>query len=324
MNTDTKTNTNTSSSGRGELHPEVKTVLDLFEELEVPDFYKKTPDQARELFRGLRPQEDALPPIHHREDMSIDVDGGSIKLRVYRPSDDAQLPVLMWFHGGGWVFGDLESGELACRELCDQANCVIVSVDYRLAPEHRFPVALDDCIRATEWVMQQAAQLSIDVERMAVGGDSAGGNLAAAVAQHARDGNIKLKHQLLVYPVTQASVDTQSYLQNAQGYFLSRESMIWFWDHYVPDVQQRQDVRVSPLNGRVDGLAPAWILTCAFDPLCDDGRMYAETLRTGGVEVAHHHRDDAIHGVFGMAIDVGAQIRTIAAKALREAFAAGA
>lgn len=307
------------SDSRGELHPEVEKVLGLFEEMEVPDFYKKTPEQARALFRGLRPDEDALPAIHHREDVTIDVDDGSIKLRIYRPDRVAKLPVLMWFHGGGWVFGDLDSGELACREICHQAGCVVVSVDYRLAPEFRFPVALDDCIRATHWVIEQSERLSVDPGRMAVGGDSAGGNLAASVAQYARDNGIQLKHQMLVYPVTQPDVNTDSYQRNAEGYFLSRESMIWFWDHYVPDQALRQDARVSPLKGRLEALAPAWILTCAFDPLCDDGRMYYESLVEAGVAADHCHRDDAIHGVFGMAIDVGAQIRSVAAKALSEA-----
>lgn len=310
----------TSALVRGTLHPEVEKVLTLFEELRVPEFYKQTPEQARALFSGLRPDKDLLPAIHNREQLQIPVMDGNIDLRIYRPDDRENLPALMWFHGGGWVFGDLESGELACREIASQAECIVVSVDYRLAPEFRFPTALQDCIAATQWVLDNAKKLSIDSTRFAVGGDSAGGNLAAAVAQYARDEKIDLTHQVLVYPITQPDFDTPSYVANAEGYFLSRESMMWFWDHYVPDTTMREDPRVSPLLGNLNGLAPAWVLTCGFDPLCDDGIRYIEALSEVSVEVVGYHRDDAIHGVFGMAIDVGQEIRSIAARALHQSF----
>jgi len=310
----------THAEGRKRLHPDVDKVLTLFEELEVPNFYKTSPEQARATFRGLRPEQDVLPAIHRTESKKILMDGGEIELRIYYPGDSGNLPVLMWFHGGGWVFGDLDSGELACREIAKLANCVIVSVDYRLAPEFAFPTALEDCMRATKWVIENAVEIGVDVARLAVGGDSAGGNLAAAVAQRARDEEIELAHQLLVYPITQPGFDTSSYQSNAEGYFLSRESMMWFWEHYVPDHNLRDDPRVSPVNGDLNGLASAWIMTCAFDPLCDDGLMYAEALKKAGVAVETHHRDDAIHGVFGMLIDPGAESRNLAATSLRAAF----
>lgn len=308
-----------STARRTGLHPEVQTVMQIFDELKVPDFYKGTPAQARTLFNGLRPDPSTLPDIHHCEELSIPVNHGELAVRIYRPNDSANLPVLMWFHGGGWVFGDLNASELACREMAMQAGCAIVSVDYRLAPEARFPAALEDCISAVHWVIANASKLSFDTSHLAVGGDSAGGNLAACVAQYARDQKIALAIQLLIYPVTQPTVDTPSYQKNAEGYFLSRDSMIWFWDHYVPEPGQRLDPRVSPIHGTLTDLAPTWIFTCGFDPLCDDGLLYADALQQAGVAVERYHRDDSIHGVFGMAISPGSEARSIAAQALRAA-----
>jgi acetyl esterase len=304
------------------LHPEVSKVMDIFEDLDIPNFYKTSPVQTRETFRGLRPDKDTLPVIHATEDLSIDVDGAAIALRVYRPNDSENLPVLVWYHGGGWVFGDLDSGELACREMSDKAGCVIVSVDYRLAPESLFPVALTDCIAATHWVIDNAQALGVDSSKLAVGGDSAGGNLAAGVAQYARDNQITLSMQALIYPVTQANFDTSSYQRNAEGYFLSRESMKWFFDHYAPDMAQRADPRLTPINGDLSNLAPAWVMTCAFDPLCDDGLMYADALEKAGSAVNRYHRDDSIHGVFGMAVAPGAEARATVASELKQAFSA--
>jgi len=303
------------------LHPEVSNVMDIFEEMDIHNFYKTSPEQARETFRALRPDKDTLPAIHHTEDLSIDIDGAAIALRVYRPNDSADLPVMVWYHGGGWVFGDLDSGELACREVAVKANCVIVSVDYRLAPEARFPIALTDCIAATHWVIDNARSLRVDASKLAVGGDSAGGNLAAAVAQYARDNQIAVSMQALIYPVTQANFDTPSYQRNAEGYFLSRESMQWFFDHYAPEMVQRSDPRLTPINGDLSNLAPAWVMTCAFDPLCDDGLMYANALEKAGVNVQRHHRDDSIHGVFGMAVAPGTEARADVAAKLKQAFA---
>jgi len=166
-------NANSQAQGRQRLHPDVEKVLTLFEELQVPDFYKTSPEEARITFRGLRPEEDALPTIHRRETIMIPVDGDEIEARIYYPNDTTDLPVLLWFHGGGWVFGDLESGEIACREIANEANCAIVNIDYRLAPEFRFPVALEDCFNATEWVLQNAKTLGVNGSSVAVGGDSA-------------------------------------------------------------------------------------------------------------------------------------------------------
>ena len=302
------------------IEPEV-AFADIFDDMDIPNFYKTSPEQARATFRGLRPDKDTLPAIHEIEDLSIDDAGTPIGLRVYRPGDAANLPVMVWYHGGGWVFGDLDSGELACREMAVKANCVIVSVDYRLAPEARFPTALTDCIAATHWVIDNAPKLRVDISRLAVGGDSAGGNLAAGVAQYARDQKIDLAMQALIYPVTQSDFDTASYVRNADGYFLSRESMQWFFDHYAPDAAQRADPRLTPINGNLTNLAPAWVMTCAFDPLCDDGLMYAAALEKAGNSVQRYHRDDSIHGVFGMAVEPGTEARADVSAKLQQAFA---
>lgn len=308
-----------ASGARGEIHPEVQKVLDLFDDLGVPDFYKGTPQQARRTFQGLRPDPETLPPVFDAVNRSIPVDGGVIDVRVYRPNNSARLPVMVWFHGGGWVFGDLNASELACREMCMQAGIVIVSVDYRLAPEHPFPVPLNDCIAATQWVLSNASELGVDTSRVAVGGDSAGGNLAACVAQFARDQGISLRQQILVYPVTQPSFDLQSYQDNASGYFLGRDSMRWFWDHYLADHSARNDPRASPLKGDLRSLPDAWVFTCGYDPLCDDGIAYAGALQAAGCTVASYHRDDSIHGVFGMMIEPGAEARREAAAVLARA-----
>ncbi len=303
------------------LHPEIREALDKIEALGGHNFHHMSAPEARALMSSIRPDKSTLPLIHQSDDVAVEVgDGSSIVLRIYRPSDVQNLPVLIWFHGGGWVFGDLDSAELPCRQLTNDAQCVVISVDYRLAPESPFPTPLQDCLRALNWVVENAQMLSIDTNRIAVGGDSAGGNLATCVAQYARDTGIPLVYQLLIYPVTQPSMDTPSYQANESGYFLSRESMRWFWDHYVPDVEQRQDPKISPLYGNLKGLAPAWIFTCDYDPLCDDGMLYAKALKAAGVSVDTYHREDAIHAVFGMAIAPGSQIRSIAASQLRMAF----
>lgn len=308
------------SERNAQLHPDVAKVLALFEELNVPDFYKGSPNEARAIFAGLRPEADALPQVHRVEDATVPGPGTEVPVRIYRPDTDNNLPALVWIHGGGWVFGDLAAAEMAARDLCRFTGCVVISVDYRLAPEAPFPAAVDDSIAVTEWVFSQAQQLGIDPTRIAVGGDSAGGNLAAVVALHARDKAMTLAHQLLIYPVTEADFDSDSYQRNADGYFLSRASMRWFWDHYVPDLAQRTDPRVAPLHANLEGLASAWVLTCEFDPLCDDGRKYVNALQAANVDVQHWHMDDAIHGVFGMAIDRGEQARRAAADSLRAAF----
>jgi acetyl esterase len=258
------------------------------------------------------------------EDRAIPGPDGEIPVRIYTPlsAGGGPLPGLVWFHGGGWVIGNLESADYACRMLANASGCKLISVDYRLAPENKFPGPVDDCVAATEWVSKNASTLGVDASRIAVGGDSAGGNLAAVVAQVAKSaGGPRIGFQALVYPVTDYGVDTQSYLDNAEGYLLTRASMEWFYGHYVNTPEDGKDTRVSPLRS-VDlaGLPPAIVVTAEFDPLRDEGEAYAARLREAGVPVVHTRYEGQIHGFFGNpAIDDGRAAALNVGAALREA-----
>jgi acetyl esterase len=213
-------------------------------------------------------------------------------------------PVLVYLHGGGWVIGTLDSYDATCRELAQGAGCVVVSVDYRLAPEHRYPAAPEDCYAAVQWVAANAASLGADAKRLAVGGDSAGGNLSAVVSQMARDrGGPAIRFQLLIYPVTDADFTRRSYVDNAEGYLLTTASMRWFWDHYVPEQAKRAEPYASPLRAAdLSGLPPAWVCTAEFDPLRDEGEAYAKRLQQAGVSTTLTRFDGLIHGFVSMGL----------------------
>lgn len=282
------------------LHPEVRQLLDQLAAAQAPAFSELPPDQGRAAFAqlmGLIPPTDAA--IGGTRELAIPTDEGTIGARLYLPADAAAPPpVLVFFHGGGFVIGDVSTYDHLCRALCAGAQCAVVSVDYRLAPEHPFPAAPDDALAAVRWVARNATDLGIDAGRMAVGGDSAGGNLAAGTAIRLRDeGGPALRAQLLIYPVTDAGDETQSMIDNAEGYLLTRVDMEWFLGHYVPEGTDLADPRLSPRRAeRHDGLPPARVITAAFDPLCDDGRAYADKLEKAGVPVTRSHHDDTIHG----------------------------
>jgi acetyl esterase len=216
--------------------------------------------------------------------------------------------VLVYFHGGGWVIGDLDTHDTLCRELANQSGCAVIAVDYRLAPEHRVPAAVDDAIAATRWIAANGSQLKIDPARLAVGGDSAGGNLAAVCAQQARDDDLALAAQLLVYPNTALLGDYPSRTENADGYFLTLADMRWFALQYTglreddPAAEQlNKDPRLSPLHAAsLADLAPAVIATAEFDPLRDEGEAYAVALRDAGGQVTHRRFAGLIHGFYGM------------------------
>jgi acetyl esterase len=231
----------------------------------------------------------------------------------------------VWFHGGGWVVGDLESADATARHLTVGANCVVVSVDYRLAPETKFPGPAEDCYAATKWVAQNAASINVDPGRIAVGGDSAGGNLAAAISLMARDrGGPPLALQLLVYPVTDRDFSTESYIQNAEGYQLTRDSMVWYWEHYLKDDADAVNPYAAPLQAQdLRNLPPALVITAEYDPLRDEGEAYAHRLEAAGVNTTCTRYDGMIHGFFGMAaaIDKGKQAIAQASAALKAAFA---
>jgi acetyl esterase len=243
-------------------------------------------------------------PIGRCEDRRIEGPAGEIPLRLYTPVDargDA-LPGLVFYHGGGFVIGDLETHDDLCRCLANGSGCRVVSVDYRLAPEHPFPAAVDDCWAATQYVAANARAFGIDAARLAVGGDSAGGNLAAVVAQLAKlSGGPSIKFQLLIYPVTQlgSSHETVSMRENAKGYFLEKDGMDWFTRCYVADPAHRNDPRVSPLLCKdLTGLPPAYVITAGFDPLRDEGKDYADALDKAGVSVTYVHYPSMVHGFF--------------------------
>lgn len=231
-------------------------------------------------------------------DMTIPGPAGDLAVRLYRPDGEAARPALVYFHGGGWVIGSLASHDPACRRLAQVSGCVIIAVEYRLAPEHRFPAAFDDAYAATQWVMAEAASLGIDPTHIGVAGDSAGANLAAAVALKARDaGGPQLSVQVLIYPAAQFDAETQSNIRNAEGYGLTTAAMRWFSAQYIPDPADRQSPFASIMNAQsVAGLPPAFVATAEFDPLCDEGEAYAERLRAAGVPVTTIRYDGTIHG----------------------------
>ncbi|MGQ0467767.1 MAG: alpha/beta hydrolase [Sporichthyaceae bacterium] len=238
-------------------------------------------------------------PLADVTDRTIPGPAGEIPVRIYTPVGDGPFGLLCFFHGGGFVLGDLKTHDGVCREIAAGAECVVVAVDYRLSPEHTYPAAADDCEAATRWAHDNGAALNADPARIAVGGDSAGGNLSAVVAQRLRDkGGPALCAQLLVYPPARLSGEpTPSMIANAEGYFLELKDMEWLLGHYLSDPAHAELVDASPgLAADLSGLPPALVITAEFDPLCDDGEFYAEALRSAGVEVVLSRYDGAIHG----------------------------
>jgi acetyl esterase len=258
------------------------------------------------------------------KDLEIPGPAGRIPVRVYRPSERAELPVLVYLHGGGWAICSLETHDASCRELANAADCVVVSVDYRLAPEHRFPAAPEDCYAALTWTARNAPSLGADSRRLAIGGDSAGGNLSAVVALMARDREgPRLCHQLLVYPVTDHSFDTDSYRENADAPILTREIMQGFWGLYLSRAEDGRHPYASPLRAEdLSGLPPAHVITAEYDPLRDEGEAYARRLSAAGVPVEQRRFDGMVHGFFGFGelIDLAREAVDDAARELRRAF----
>ena len=279
---------------------ETQAVLDLLEQLGAADFSELSVQEARNL--SLTPPPERPAAVGSVEDRSVPTAEADIPIRIYRPESGGTQGALLFFHGGGWVIGDLESHDETCRILCAQAGLTVVAVHYRRAPESPYPAALTDCFAATRWVADNAELLGVDAKRLGVGGDSAGGNLAAAVALKARDeGQPGIACQLLIYPVTDANFDTVSYQENAEGYLLTKKGMQWFWDHYVPVIEDRAQAYASPLRAdTLENLPPALVQTAEFDPLRDEGEAYTEMLKGAGNTVQHTRYDGLIHGYFGM------------------------
>src|SRR5215471_678760 len=272
-----------------------------------PPYETLTPPEARALFLAAREvlAPDPAPVAEVRELALQRPDGGAVPVRFYRAANAASeraLPALVYFHGGGWVIGDLDTHDALCRHLANAAGCIVVSVDYRLAPEHKFPAAVEDCFFATSWVAEQAEALGIDRDRVAVGGDSAGGNLAAVVSLLARDrGAPRLCFQALLYPAVDCSMTHPSHERFAEGYLLTRPAMRWFYGHYLRGSADVENWRASPLRAAdLSGVAPAFILTAGNDVLSDEGEAYARRLQQHGVPVQLRHFADQIHGFLTM------------------------
>jgi acetyl esterase len=285
------------------LDPGLKLVLDQLAAVPGPQLHELPVAQARAFFEQMQLPRPEVK-IAEVEDRKLPGPGGAIPVRLYRPEGRAPQPALVYFHGGGWVIGSLETHDGSCRDLANRIGCVVVSVDYRLAPENRYPAAAEDCYAATKWVAENAAALGVDARRIGIGGDSAGGNLTAAVALMARDrGGPALRHQLLIYPVTDADFTRASYRENAEGYLLTAKAMEWFWGHYVADPAQRHEPYAAPLRAKdLSGLPPAFVITAEYDPLRDEGEAYAKRLEQAGVPTRLQRYDGAIHGFFAMGI----------------------
>jgi acetyl esterase len=251
-----------------------------------------------------------VTPMASVADVGIETPAGAIRGRLYRPAEGT-LPLLVYFHGGGFVLGDLDSHDEICRTLAQAAGCAVLAVDYRLAPENKFPAATDDALAAVRWAAANAARLGIDPERIAVGGDSAGGNLSAVTALRIRDeGGPALAGQMLIYPVVaHYEPPTRSLIENGEGYFLTREAMVFFTDQYLPDEAATRHPHFAVLTAAdLSALPPAYVLTAEFDPLRDEGEAYAERLQAAGVPVEAERWDGVIHGFFGMTgVDAGSR-----------------
>jgi acetyl esterase len=305
------------------LDPQVRQVLDHLESLGNPELDEITPVEARELANaGFPPLAGPGAPDVTTTDRTIPGPTGPMPIRVYTPAGhDAPRPVVVYFHGGGWVIGNLDTHDGTCRDLASDSGAIIVSVDYRLAPEDPFPAAVDDCLAALEWTHAHAAELGGDPGLMAVAGDSAGGNLAAVTAVLARDqAGPPVRFQLLVYPGVGVAEDQASLRDNGDGYFLTARDMEWFTVHYLGADGDRTDPRFDPIHADLTGVAPAHVITCEFDPLRDGGAAYAARLRECGVAVTERCYDGQIHGAFGMQAVVAASRDVIrdAGAALRD------
>ncbi|WP_209123313.1 alpha/beta hydrolase [Alkalihalobacillus sp. BA299] len=291
------------------LQPQVKNLLDQIaaamadgapkiEEMSV----QENRDGLLAFYAGVigEPQE-----VAKVENINIPVEGAEIGLRIYTPKGDGPFPVFVYYHGGGWVLGDLEVVDPLLRSLTNSTECLVVSVDYRLAPENKFPVPVEDCYAATKWVSENIAKYNGDPSRIAVGGDSAGGNIAAVVPLMAKDrGGPDIAYQLLLYPVTDFRFNTQSYVDNGKGFYLEEPAMHWFADQYFSNTEvEKLHPYASPLLAKdVSGLPPALVITCEYDVLRDEGEAYAERLKEAGVPVELTRYDGQIHGFLWMPV----------------------
>ena len=313
------------------LDPQARALLELMIERGVPPTHTLGVDDARRFYRERRHVTQPAPPaVAEVRELVADGPVGPIPLRLYRDGPDSgPRPVLVYFHGGGWVIGDLDTHDTLCRQLALQSGCAVVAVDYRMGPEHPFPAAVHDAVAATRWVARHAAGLGLDAARLAVGGDSAGGNLAAVVALAARDGaeglapgELAIAYQLLIYPSVDQRRTADSHRRNGQGYLLTSDTIAWFLGHYLRGKDDESDWRASPLlHPRLDGLPPALVLVAGFDPLRDEAVAYAQRLSEAGVAASLVSFERQIHGFIpmGKVIAEANEAVAVCAGALRRA-----
>lgn len=303
------------------LEPVTAAILAQIAESGAPEYHQLPVIESRALYTEVQ----SVPPsieVYSVEDFVVPGPAGDIPVRLYRPNDKP-APLHAHFHGGGWVIGNLVTHDADCREIVAASGCMVLAVDYRLAPEHPFPAAPEDCYAVSCWAAANSTQLGGSPGLISIGGDSAGGNLAAVVALMARDRNgPEFAMQLLLYPITEPSMASASFRENAEGYLLTKTMMAWFWDHYCPDIEQRKHPLISPLMASdLSGLPPALMITAEFDPLRDEGEAYAARLKEAGVEVEMRRFNGFIHGFFSLAgiIEATREAVELVGTALRKA-----
>jgi acetyl esterase len=312
------------------LHPQLAALIERAAKSPLPPYYEVPPVVARRFYRDTRGALTPDPPAVESVQLLIAPSpAGPVPVRAYRPKGagkDEVLPALAFFHGGGWVIGDLDTHDVVCRTLANGARCAVFSVEYRKAPEAPFPAAVDDCFSALSFVVKNSSTLNINSKQIAVGGDSAGGNLAAVMALMARDaGGPALSFQLLIYPGVDQRMEHDSIDRNGEGYFLTKKSMLYFRSHYLPKKEDWLDWRASPLLAKsLAKLPPAFVMTAGFDPLVDEGKAYADRLAKEGVKVEYKNYADMVHGfiTMGRVLDTTNAALADCAQALRRAWGA--
>ena len=287
------------------LDPQISSLLGLVAKSGSPELYTLSPEQARELYSlNVKKLAGESPIIRGSIDKIIDCHKSELPIRIYRPDveHNMKLPVVVFFHGGGWSFGSVDSHDHICRWLTAKSECIFVSVDYRMGPEHKFPAAVEDALMATQWVIDRASDFGADNERIAIAGDSAGANLATVVSLIMRDKNISsIRAQLLIYPATDMTMSFPSHRLFGEGYRLTRPLMVWCLANYLKDGRDMFDFRASPLFANDHSrLPPALIMTAGYDPLRDEGEAYANKLLNSGVPVEYICYEGMIHGFIGM------------------------
>ncbi|HKZ06846.1 MAG TPA: alpha/beta hydrolase [Methylomirabilota bacterium] len=283
--------------GARTMDPKAQLVGEFVKSIRVPGYFPPLPELRQQLRTMVTLMDEPAPALARIEEIKIPGPAGSIPARVYdAASGGGARPALAYFHGGGWVQGDLETHHGLCARLAQRAGVIVVAVDYRLAPEHKFPAAVDDCLAAYRWLRERGREVGVDTGRVGVGGDSAGGNLSAVVCQLARaQGLPRPACQVLIYPATDFTLETPSHRELEHGHIIPRDRILWYAQQYLRNEADKLDERASPIRGDLRGLPPALIITAGFDPLRDEGHRYAQALRAGGTEVQYHEYEGQIH-----------------------------